>query len=105
MTEIVHVLITISLNLWGSVLEPTQGYLAGFDTICNDPRKSTNHICVILQKDWSQLKLIVIVNKTKFNPIYAQCGTHHTLTHITQLIKLGHHIHSLTKIVKFHNFN
>ena len=37
--------------LWGSVSEPTWGYWASSGTICNDPRKSANHICAIPQKD------------------------------------------------------
>ena len=38
-----------------------------------------------------QLKLLAAVNKTQFNPVNIQCGTHHTPTHITQSIKLGYH--------------
>ena len=38
-------------TLWGSVSEPTRGYKAGSDIICNDPRKSTNYIGTIPQKD------------------------------------------------------
>ena len=37
--------------LWGSVSDPTQGYRVGSDTICNDQRKNTSHICTIPQKD------------------------------------------------------
>ena len=40
-------------TLWGSVS----------DNIYNDPRKSASHICTIPQKDWSQLKLLVVVHK------------------------------------------
>ena len=61
------------------------------DCVYNDPRKSTSHICAILQKDWSQLGLLIVVNKPQFNPVNTRCGTHHTPTHITQSIKLGHH--------------
>ena len=58
---------------------------------CNDPRKNASHICVISQNDQSQLRLLVVVNKTQFNPVNTRCGTHHTPTHIIQSIKLGHH--------------
>ena len=56
---------------------------------CNNPRKSASHICAIPQKDQSQLRLLVVVNKAQFNPINTRCGTHYTPTHITQSIKLG----------------
>ena len=75
-------------TLWGSVSEPTQGYRACSDTICNDPRKSTSHICAIPQKDQSQLKLLAVVNKAQFNPINTRCGTHqipHTHHTINQI--------------------
>ena len=62
-------------------------YLTGF----NDPRKSASHICALPQKDQSQLRLPVVVNKALFNLVNTRCGTHHTLTHIIQSIKLGHH--------------
>ena len=78
-------------TLWGSDSEPTRGYRAGSDTIYNDPRKSTSHICAIPQKDQSQLRLLVVINKTQIYPVNTQCGTHHTPTHITQSIKLRHH--------------
>ena len=45
------------------------------------------------------MRLLAIVNKAQFNPVNTRCGTHHTLTHITQLIKLGHHIISLSNVV------
>ena len=73
-------------TLWGGVLELTRGYQAGSDTICNDSRKNANHICAIPQKDWSQLRLLAVINKTQIYPINTRCGTHHTPTHITQLI-------------------
>ena len=57
--------------------------------MCNDPRKSASHICAIPQKDQSQLRLLVIVNKTQIYLVNTRCGTHHTSTHITQSIKLG----------------
>ena len=38
-------------TLWGNVSELTRDYGANSDTICNDPRKSASHICVIPQKD------------------------------------------------------
>ena len=79
-------------TLWGSVSESIQDYRAGSDTICNDPRKSFSYICAIPQKDWSQLRLIAVVNKAQFNSVNTRCGTHHTPTHITQSIKLGYHI-------------
>ena len=56
---------------------------------CNDLRKSASHICDIPQNDQSQLRLLVVVNKTQIYSINTRCGTHHTLSHITQLIKLG----------------
>ena len=37
-------------------------------------------------KRTSQLRLLVIVNKTQIYPVNTQCGTHHTPTHITQSI-------------------
>ena len=45
--------LTFSLGptLWSSVSEPTWDYRADSDTICNDLRKSTSHICTISQKD------------------------------------------------------
>ena len=79
-------------TLWGSVSEPTRDQRAGSDTICNDPRKSASHICVISQKDQSQLRLLVVVNKAQIYPVNTRCGTHHTPTHIKQSIKLGFHI-------------
>ena len=78
-------------TLWSSVSEPTRGYRISSDTICNDPRKSASHICAIPQKDWSQLRLLAVVNKAQFNPVNTRCRTHHISTHITQSIKLGHH--------------
>ena len=78
-------------TLWGSVSEPTRDYRASSDTICNDPRKSVSHICAIPQKDQSQLRLLVVVNKAQIYPVNTRCGTHHTSTHITQSIKLGYH--------------
>ena len=78
-------------TLWSSVSEPTQDYRAGSDIICNDPRKTASHICAIPQKDQSQLRLLVVVNKAQFNPVNTRYETYHTLTHITQSIKLGHH--------------
>ena len=82
---------SLGLTLWGSVFEPIQDYQPGSDTICNNSRKSASHICAIPQKDQSQLRLLAVVNKTQFNPVNTRCGTHHTPTHITQSIKLGHH--------------
>ena len=78
-------------TLWGSVSEPTRDYRAGSNTIYNDSRKSVSHICAIPQKDKSQLRLLVIVNKVQIYPVNTWCRTHHTSTHITQSIKLGHH--------------
>ena len=78
-------------TLWGSVSEPTRDYRADSDTICNDPRKSASHICAISQKDQSQLRLLVVVNKAQIYTVNTRCGTHHTPTHITQSIKLGYH--------------
>ena len=68
-------------TLWGSVSEPTQDYQAGSDTICNDLRKSASHIYAIPQKDQSQLKLLVVVNKVQIYLVNTRCGTHHTHTH------------------------
>ena len=62
-----------------------------FSHTCNDPRKSASHICTIPQKDQSQLKLLVVVNKAQIYSVNTRCGTHHTPTYITQSIKLGHH--------------
>ena len=108
-------------TLCGSVPESTGSYQVGSNTICNDLRKSANHICTnytcaIPQKDQSQLRLLVIVNKASDLPskypmwdsshidihhTINQIGvsqqfnlantyeTHHTPTHITQSIKLG----------------
>ena len=45
------------------------------------------------------MRFLAIVNKAQFNPVNTRCGTHHTPTHITQLIKLGHHIISLSNVV------
>ena len=45
------------------------------------------------------MRLLAIVNKAQFNPVNTRCGTHHTPTHITQSIKLGHHIISLSNVV------
>ena len=81
-------------TLWGSVSKPTRVTEFGSDTICNNPRKSASHICAIPQKNQSQLRLLVIVNKAQLYPINTRCGTHHTLTHITQSIKLRHHSQS-----------
>ena len=78
-------------TLWGSVSEPIWDYRASSDTICNDLRKSASHICAIPQKDQSQLRLLVVINKSQFNPVNTRCRTHHTPTHITQSIKLEHH--------------
>ena len=58
--------------------------------LCNDPRKSASHICVIPQKDQLQLRLLVVVNKAQFNPVNTRCGTHYTPPLITQSIKLGY---------------
>ena len=77
--------------LWGSVSEPIQGYRVGSDVICNDPRKNASHICAIPQKDLSQLRLFVIVNKTQIYLVNTRCKTHYIPTHITQSIKFGHH--------------
>ena len=62
-----------------------------FQHYYNDLRKSVSHICAIPQKNQSQLRLIVVVNKAQFNPVNSRCGTYHTPTHIIQSIKLGHH--------------
>ena len=78
-------------TLQGSISEPTRDYRVGFDTICNDPRKSASHICAIPQKDQSQLSLLIVVNKIQIYLVNTRCGTHHTPTHITQSIKLRHH--------------
>ena len=56
-------------TLWSSISEPTWGFRASSDTICNDSRKNTSHIYAILQKDQLQLRLFTVVNKTQFNPI------------------------------------
>ena len=37
------------------------------------------------------MRLLVVVNKTQIHPVNTRCGTHHTPTHITQSIILGHH--------------
>ena len=42
---------SLGSTLWDSVSEPTQGYQADFDTICNDPRKNASYICAIYQKE------------------------------------------------------
>ena len=81
-------------TLWGSVSDPTWDYRARSDIVCNNPRKSASHIYPIPQKDQSQLRLLVVVNKAQFNPLNTRCGTHHTPTHITQSIKLGYHVES-----------
>ena len=77
--------------MWGCVFEPTRGYWAGSDTICNDPRKTTSHICVTPQNDMSQLRVLVVVNKSQFNPVNTRCGIHHTPVHIKHSLKLGHY--------------
>ena len=59
--------------------------------IYNDSRKNASHIFAIPQKDQSQLRLIVVVNKTQTYLVNTRCGTHYTPTHITQSIKLGYH--------------
>ena len=56
-------------TLWSSVSDPTWGFWAGSDTICNDSRKDASHIYIIPQKDQSQLRLFAVVNKTQFNPV------------------------------------
>ena len=38
-------------TLWSSVSEPIWDYRTDSDTICNDLRKSVNHIYTISQKD------------------------------------------------------
>ena len=43
-------------------------------------------MCAIPQKDQSQLRLLVVVNKSQIYPINSRCGTHHTPTHITESI-------------------
>ena len=78
-------------TLWGSVSEPIQDYRTSSDTICNDPRKSASHICVIHQKDWSQLRLLIVINKAQIYLVNTQYETQHTPTHITQSIKLGYY--------------
>ena len=45
------------------------------------------------------MRFLAIVNKAQFNPVNTRCGTHHIPTHITQLIKLGYHIISLSNVV------
>ena len=60
-------------TLCGSVPESTGSYQVGSNTICNDLRKSANHICTnyicaIPQKNQSQLRLLVIVNKASDLP-------------------------------------
>ena len=82
-------------TLQGSVSKPTHDYWVDSDTMCNESGKSTNHLCTIPQKDQSQLRFLVIVNKTQIYPVNTRCGTHYTPTHITQSIKLGHHIVSM----------
>ena len=84
-------LTSLGPTLWGSVFEPTLDYRAGFDTICNNLRKSASHICTLPQKDLSQLRLFAVINKAQFNPVNTWCRTYHTPTHITQSIKLGRH--------------
>ena len=37
------------------------------------------------------MRLLVVVNKTQIHPVNTRCKTHHTPTHITQSIILGHH--------------
>ena len=64
--------------LWTSISEPTLGYRAGSNTICNDSKKSASHICVIPQKDQSQLRLLIVVNKAQIYLVNTQCETHHT---------------------------
>ena len=83
--------LTFSLGptLWGCVFEPTWGYRAGSDTICNDPRKTANHIYPTPQNEMSKLRVLVVVNKAQFNPVNTCCGIHHTPIHITQSLKLG----------------
>ena len=68
----------IARLLFGSL---QKDYRVDFDTICNDPRKSASHICAIPQKDQSQLRLLVIVNKTQIYPVNTRCGTHHHTHH------------------------
>ena len=82
----------LGLTLWGTVSEPTRDYQTSSDTICNDPRKSANHIYTISQKNQSQLRLIVVINEAQIYSVNTQCGTYHTPTHFTQSIKLGYHI-------------
>ena len=78
-------------TLWGNVSELTWDYRAGSDTICNDLRKSARHICAIPQKNQSQLRFIVVVNKAQIYPVNTRCGAHYTPIHITQSVKLGYH--------------
>ena len=61
-------------TLWESVSEPTWGYRASSDTICNDSRKSASHKCAIPQKDYSQLRHHEIVSKAQFNPVKTFAG-------------------------------
>ena len=92
-------------TLWGSVSDLTRNYRADFDTICNDPRKNTSHICAIPQKDQSQLRLLVVVNKVLIYLVNTRCETHHTSAHITQSIKLGYHNIESEKFPKFGPIN
>ena len=82
-------------SFWVTTIHPPYGHThhrvwgphfwLGHDsnTICNDPRKSASHICAVPQKDQSQLRLLVVVNKAQIYLINTQFGTHHTPTHIT----------------------
>ena len=73
---------SLGLILWGCASKLARDYQADSNIICNDQRKSTNNICVQTPKGLvqSQLRLLIVVNKSMINPIYAQLGIDHTLT-------------------------
>ena len=48
------------------------------------------------------MRLFVVVNKAQIYPVNTRCGTHHTSTHITQSIKLGHHRYNPNANCRYH---
>ena len=51
-----------------------------------------------LKRTSHNLRLLVAVNKAQIHLVNNRCRTHHTPTHITQSIKLGHHKEHLWSI-------
>ena len=86
---------SLGLTLWGSVSKPTRDYWVGSDTICNNPKKSASYICAIPQKDQSQLRFLVVVNKSPDLPSkYPMWDSSHTHTyHIINQIGASQYIY------------